>query len=99
MDQPGKDLRNPLAEDTHLRISYTARWIDEAYLERPRAVLVQDHDQFTAIDRRSHIKIERLDQSDARERACKVRVAVVDRNGMLRLDCKRFIAHEKFDWL
>ena len=97
MDQPTKDLRNPITENPHFCIPLTTRRIDHKYLERFGAVLFQHDNQLTAINRRSHIEVERMDQTEASERACEMSVAIVDQDAVARLDYERFIVHKKLD--
>ena len=99
LDQPSKDLRNPIAEDTHFCTSLTTRWIDDEYFQRLRTVLFQHDDQITAFNRRSHIEVERMDQAEAGERARTMSVAIVNQDAVPRLEPERFIAHKKFDRL
>jgi hypothetical protein len=97
LDQPTKDLRYPITEDAHFRIPLTTRRIDHKYLERFGAVLFQHDNQLTAINRSSHIEVERMHQTEASERACEMSVAIVDQDAVPSLDFEWFIVHKKFD--
>jgi hypothetical protein len=61
LNQPTKDLRNPIAENAHFRAALTTGRIDQEYFQRLRAVLLQHDNQITAINRRAYIEVERMD--------------------------------------